>query len=169
LHSASSKVPICTLLVPYPTFPPTPSCHVRLCTIHFSSFLSLWSSRACAPRLSVRVNAAALVCTAFVNKLRSSSVSTRSLFQIRLLSVTRRSVLNKASMAERRSLPSTNESFVRNTAVVFCIVDCMSARREEVGVEPFAVRKDGISLMEPRPMSLGDGLCGESGVWLADM
>jgi hypothetical protein len=45
----------------------------------------------------------------------------------------------------------------------------MSARREEVGVEPFAVRKDGISLMEPRPMSLGDGLCGESGVWLADM
>ena len=72
-------------------------------------------------------------------------------------------------MAERRSLPSASESLVRNTAVVFCIVDCMSARREEVGVEPSAVRKEGISLMESRPISSEDALCGEPGVWLAAM
>ena len=72
-------------------------------------------------------------------------------------------------MAERRSLPSAREAFVRNTAVVFCSVDCRSARREEVGVEPSAVRKEGISLMESRPISSEDALCGEPGVWLAAM
>jgi hypothetical protein len=55
-------------------------------------------------------------------------------------------------------LPEASDSCVRNTAVVFCIVFCMSERKEEVSVEPAESRKVVISLMEARPMSFSYGL-----------
>lgn len=169
LHSFSSNVPIVTFLVPYLTSSPMPFCQVKLCTIHSLSSLSLKSSLACAPLLSVLVSAALLVWLAFVNRFRNSSVSTRSLFQIRLLSVMRRSRLKDDSKSPRLALPEARESCVRNTAVVFCMVVCMSKRRDEVGVEPAESRKVVTSLMESRPMLFSEGLWDAPGVWLSAM
>jgi hypothetical protein len=53
---------------------------------------------------------------------------------------------------------------VRKTAVVDCMVLCMSLRNEAVGVLPLATRNVVISLMESRPMLCGAGLCGADGV-----
>lgn len=159
MHSPSSSVPIVTPRLPYSIFSPTPPCHVRLCIIHSLSSRSLKSSLACAPLLSVRVSAALLVCTAFVNRFRSSSVSMRSEFQIRLRSVTRRSLAKSFSTCFRVVWPEDSDSSVRNTAVVRCIVSCIFERKPCVGEEPEECRMVSISRIESRPMSGCAGTC----------
>jgi hypothetical protein len=76
----------------------------------------------------------------------------RSEFQIRERSVTRRSVLKDFSTSRSCWFPFERESWVRNTAVVCCIVRCIESRREEVGVLPEELRTVSISAMESRPI-----------------
>ena len=75
-------------LRPPPPLPPQPSNQATVCFIQFLSSRSGKSSCMCAPRLSLRLAAQCMVTTAWAMRLSSSSVSTRSLFQIRLRSVT---------------------------------------------------------------------------------
>lgn len=61
LHSASSRVWACTARKPCCTLPCGSFCHVKLCFIHSVSSRSGKSSRACAPRDSLRFAAASVV------------------------------------------------------------------------------------------------------------
>ena len=74
---------------------------------------------------------------------------------MRLLSVTLRSLTNKNSRSLREELPEERESWVRKTAVVDCIVLCMSERREDVDVLPSEPRIVESSEMTSRPISFG--------------
>jgi hypothetical protein len=85
-------------------------------------------------------------------------------------SVTRRFVEKRFSVARRSAFPWEREVWVRNTAVVCCMVRCMESRREEVGVFPEEeVRMVSISLMESRPMVEGAEWCAADGGWLDEM
>lgn len=77
--------------------------------------------------------------------------------------MTRRSVVYLFSMSLSCVLPLDSESWVRNTAVVDCMVLCMSFRRAAVGVLPLESRNVLISLMESSPILSGAGVCGADG------
>ena len=83
--SFSSSVFICTgryisLVVPVPNR--ASSWYATVCFNQFTSSRSLKSSRACAPRDSLRASAAIMVQWACSSRFWSSRVSTRSVFQI---------------------------------------------------------------------------------------
>mmetsp|Transcript_112055 Transcript_112055/g.167742 ORF Transcript_112055/g.167742 Transcript_112055/m.167742 type:complete len:231 (-) Transcript_112055:1047-1739(-) len=112
----------------------------RVCFIQFTSSRSGKSSRAWAPRLSLRFSAPLMVMTALARRFCSSSVSTRSVFQIRPLSVTLMSSKSRKHVA-MRSQPWASVSWVRNTAASCCMIFCILRRTSAVDVEPLAQRR----------------------------
>ena len=118
---------------------PLSSIQASVCFIQLLSSRLGKSSRACAPRLSVRFCADSMVTTACAIRLSNSSVSIRSVFQISERSVTLTSCA--ASNASWISFwPSCSTSPVRNTAQLFCITFCICIRSCAVGVLPLAWR-----------------------------
>lgn len=67
---------------------PMPFQKASVCFIQLTSSLFGKSSRACAPRLSLRISALCMVTAALMSRFSSSSVSTRSVFHTRLRSAT---------------------------------------------------------------------------------
>uniref|UniRef100_A0A1B0CLP5 DUF4817 domain-containing protein n=1 Tax=Lutzomyia longipalpis TaxID=7200 RepID=A0A1B0CLP5_LUTLO len=98
------------------------------------------SSLACAPRDSFLFSAATIVIWALRSKFCSSSVSTRSEFQISDLSNTFTSLKDLYTSAIFRT-PSWRVCASRKTAACVCIVFCMFKRNVAVGMAPLAFRK----------------------------
>ena len=71
--------------------------------------------------------------------------------------------MKSCSISVRCSFPLAREAWVRNTAVLVCMVLCIEARRVDVGVLPFEDRKEVSSSMEARPMVGGEVVCGLDG------
>src|SRR5665213_4389485 len=145
------------------TLPVAGSSQDSECFIQFTSSRSGKSSRACAPRLSVRLTAASMVTTACSIRLANSSVSIRSEFQISDRSLTWTSLM--PSWTSWMSLePSSSTSPVRNTAQLVCITCCILVRRCEVGVPPDALRNLSSRDSERSALSFGSSGCLSCGV-----
>mmetsp|Transcript_64484 Transcript_64484/g.120843 ORF Transcript_64484/g.120843 Transcript_64484/m.120843 type:complete len:223 (+) Transcript_64484:312-980(+) len=135
-------------------FPVSSSKYAMVCFIQFTSSRSGVSSRACAPLLSVRRFAACMVAAALASRLRSSRVSIRSVFQIRLRSSVFTS-LNFATTASIFVAPSASTSLVRYTAAWSCMVACISALSSAVLTVPSANRRWSKSWIVFAPASFG--------------
>ena len=134
-----------------------------MCFIQLLSSRSGKSSRACAPRLSVRFFAESMVTTACAIKLSNSSVSIRSEFQISERSVTRTS--DAAAKVSWISLwPSCSTSPVRNTAQLLCMTFCIFTRSSAVGVPPLALRSRSRRASAASAESFGSSGCLSFGV-----
>mmetsp|Transcript_23863 Transcript_23863/g.51455 ORF Transcript_23863/g.51455 Transcript_23863/m.51455 type:complete len:207 (-) Transcript_23863:1161-1781(-) len=126
-----------------------------VCFIQFSSSRVVKSSRACAPRLSLRASAENIVCAPCTSRFCSSSVSTRSVFQIIERSVTpTSSILAQTSTIFEQ--PSSSLSWMRKTAAWPCITCCSSARIWAVGMGPEALRSLSMlaSVASPAPAGM---------------
>mmetsp|Transcript_29437 Transcript_29437/g.90071 ORF Transcript_29437/g.90071 Transcript_29437/m.90071 type:complete len:209 (-) Transcript_29437:1131-1757(-) len=127
-----------------------------VCCIHSPSRRSGKSSWAWAPRDSLRASAACMVAAALGRRLRSSRLSTRSVFQMRERSL-RPTSLKDLTTASILVLPSASESWVRYTAAWSCMVFCMSRRISEVGRLPEAWRSLSRSATVFSPALAGSG------------
>ena len=118
--------------------PPTPACASASSRRRAAGK----SSRACAPRLSVRLAAEWIVAVACSSRFSSSSVSIRSVFQMS----ERSRDAHVREGGERRgdacSMPSARLSPVRNTAASSCMVFCISRRIAAVG-------RDAVRVAQP--------------------
>mmetsp|Transcript_12289 Transcript_12289/g.44809 ORF Transcript_12289/g.44809 Transcript_12289/m.44809 type:complete len:217 (-) Transcript_12289:1330-1980(-) len=122
------------------TLPVSVLTYPKVCIIQFSSSRSVKSSRACAPRDSLRCSAECIVMAALVSKFSSSRVSIKSVFHTRprsLIPTPSRKLLYTSSMS---SQPSARVSCVRKTAALFCMTRCILVLSSAVDSSPLAWR-----------------------------
>mmetsp|Transcript_18551 Transcript_18551/g.47703 ORF Transcript_18551/g.47703 Transcript_18551/m.47703 type:complete len:222 (+) Transcript_18551:425-1090(+) len=131
----------------------------RVCFIHFTSSRSGKFSCAWAPRDSWRASAEWISWEAWLRRFSSSRVSMRSVFQIRLRSVTPTS-LYFFMISSTISLPFSRSSELRYTGAILCIVTCSSRRSSAVGIGPLALRILSRRAMESSPAFLGSATGG---------
>mmetsp|Transcript_11555 Transcript_11555/g.20898 ORF Transcript_11555/g.20898 Transcript_11555/m.20898 type:complete len:210 (-) Transcript_11555:837-1466(-) len=134
-----------------------------VCFIHSPSIRSLKSSRACAPRLSLRCSALRIVTAALMSRFSSSSASSRSVFHTMLLSSSEMSPYFP-TVSLISATPCASVSCVRNTAALVCITFCISRRMAAVGMEPFLWRSLSTRSMVAAPAPEGSGLWGVPGL-----
>mmetsp|Transcript_4183 Transcript_4183/g.8139 ORF Transcript_4183/g.8139 Transcript_4183/m.8139 type:complete len:204 (+) Transcript_4183:404-1015(+) len=139
-----------------------------VCFIHSLSSRSWKSSRACAPRLSLRASAEYMVCAPCTSKFCSSSVSTRSVFQ-----TIERSVMPTSAMLLHTSSifthPSASLSCTRKTAAWFCMVFCRLPLISAVESGPLEWRSLSRLSIEASPALAGSGLSGAAGLVMSLM
>mmetsp|Transcript_22014 Transcript_22014/g.62561 ORF Transcript_22014/g.62561 Transcript_22014/m.62561 type:complete len:210 (-) Transcript_22014:1124-1753(-) len=148
--------------------PVASSCQARVCFIQLSSSRSLKSSRACAPRDSLRASAACMVQAAFDSRFCSSRVSMRSEFQISERSSTLMSAYS-LTISSILTLPSARVSWVRYTAACSCMHFCILRRRSAVLVLPLALRILSRLEIDCSPASEASGLLLSPGLAMSAM
>mmetsp|Transcript_17997 Transcript_17997/g.36271 ORF Transcript_17997/g.36271 Transcript_17997/m.36271 type:complete len:204 (-) Transcript_17997:37-648(-) len=134
-----------------------------VCLRQLSSSRSEKSSRACAPRDSLRASAEYMVMRALSRMFWSSRVSMRSVFHTRLRSFTLTSLKSWKTSSTPRT-PDSSDSCVRKTAASRCIVFWSLVRTSAVDCSPCAYRYLSRLAMDASPALAGSGACGAPGV-----